>query len=128
MVLNMLNKLPIFIILLIWAASLHAKERGIHKVKEKVGQEYYLAACSSCHGNGNIAGNMASHREWRALLGNKASELIYLHEDVYTKQKDKDATVAIAYLKSEKFTKEKRKLLKSLQAFANDSESIPTCY
>jgi len=128
MVLNMLNKLPIFIILLIWTASLHAKERGIHIVKEKVGQEYYLAACSSCHGDGKIAGNMANHREWKALLDDKASELIYLHEDVYTKQKDKDATTAIAYLKSEKFTKQKSKLLKFLQEFANDSASIPTCY
>jgi len=124
----MLNKLPIFIILLIWAASLHAKERGIHIVKEKVGQEYYIAACSSCHGSGKIAGNMANHREWKALLDNQAFELIYLHQDVYTKQKDNDATTAIAYLKSEKFTKEKNKLLKFLQEFANDSASIPTCY
>ena len=126
--LNMLNKLPIFIILLISAVSLHAKERGIHIVKEKVGQKYYLAACSSCHGSGKIAGDMANHREWKALLDDKAFELIYLHQDVYTKQKDKDATTAIAYLKSKKFTKEKSKLLKFLQEFANDSESIPTCY
>jgi len=106
---------------------MQAKPRGKHIVREKVGQQYYLKACSRCHGAGKIGGNMATQREWKALLDANASELLYLHEDVYD-QEPKDATEAIRYLKSEQFKKEKRKLLKFLQEFASDSPDIPTCY
>jgi mono/diheme cytochrome c family protein len=107
---------------------LDAKDRGTHVTREKVGQQYYLKACATCHGDGKIAGNMATQREWKALLDANASELIYLHEDVYSDKAEKDAVPAIMYLQSEQFAKEKRKLLKFLQEFASDSPDIPTCY
>jgi mono/diheme cytochrome c family protein len=114
--------------LLLTTTLLHAKERGTHVTREKVGQEYYLKACATCHGDGKIAGNMATQREWKALLDANASELIYLHEDVYSDKAEKNAVPAIQYLQSEQFVKEKRKLLKFLQEFASDSPDIPTCY
>ena len=124
----MSNKNYIILIMLLVVSMVQAKPRGVHVVHEKVGQGYYLNACNSCHGAGKIAGNMATQKEWKALLANKASELIYLHQDVYTGKKDKDATKVIEYLKSKTFTKEHRKLLKFLQEFASDSADIPTCY
>ena len=107
---------------------LSAKDRGTHVTREKVGQQYYLQACATCHGDGKIAGNMATQREWKALLDANASELIYLHEDVYSGKTEKNALPAIEYLQGEQFVKEKRKLLKFLQEFASDSPDIPTCY
>jgi len=109
-------------------ALLNAKVRGKHVTREKIGQQYYLKACATCHGEGKIGGNMATQREWKALLDANASELIYLHEDVYSDKAKKDAVPAINYLQSEQFAKEKRKLLKFLQEFASDSPDIPTCY
>jgi len=108
--------------------SITAKARGKHVVKEKVGQQYYLKACAACHGAGKLGGNMATQREWRALLDANASELIYLHEDVTDDPKNPHATAAISYLKSSRFVDEKRRLLKFLQEFASDSPDIPTCY
>ncbi len=124
----MRSKLWITLSILLCTTLIHAKPRGTHVTKEKVGQQYYLNACSSCHGEGKIAGNMATQREWKALLDANASELIYLHEDVYPDPKKKDAVAAIQYLQSEQFKKEKRRLLKFLQEFASDSADIPTCY
>lgn len=123
----MRNNLILLLVLMLGTIPLHAKPRGKHVVREKVGQQYYLHACSQCHGAGKLGGNMATQREWKALLDANASELIYLHEDVYDKA-PKDATEAIDYLKSQRFAKEKRKLLKFLQEFASDSPDIPTCY
>jgi len=124
----MQSKAIILLILLLGITTVHAKKRGTHVTREKVGQSYYLKSCGTCHGDGKIAGNMATQREWKALLDANASELIYLHEDVYSGKKERDATPAITYLKSTDFTKEKRKLLKFLQEFASDSPDIPTCY
>jgi len=125
---NILYTLALSMLLLSSTTPLQAKERGVHVVREKVGQQYYLSACSSCHGEGKMAGNMATHREWKALLDMQGSELSYLHENVYKDKDIKHATKAIEYLKSEQFTKQKSKLLKFLQEFASDSASIPTCY
>jgi len=124
----MRNSLLLSLLLLLNTPALMAKSRGTHVTKEKIGQQYYLKACSGCHGEGKIAGNMATQREWKALLDANASELIYLHEEVYPDRKEKDAVEAIAYLKSPRFAKEKRRLLKFLQEFASDSPDIPTCY
>ncbi len=124
----MRNKWVFLILLPLLATTSQAKSRGKHVVREKVGQQYYLHACAKCHKEGKLGGNMATQREWKALLDNHASELIYLHEDVYNDPKNPNAVEAIAYLKSTSFTKEKRKLLKFLQEFASDSPDIPTCY
>lgn len=124
----MRNSIIILLSIALGFATLQAKQRGKHIVREKVGQEYYISACSKCHGAGKIGGNMATQREWRALLDANASELIYLHEDVYDDKDKSDATAAIGYLKSKDFVAQKRKLLKFLQEFASDSPDIPTCY
>ncbi len=124
----MINRFFLISLLTVLSVNIYAKPRGKHVVKEKVGQQYYLKACSACHGSGKLGGNMATQDEWRALLDANATELISLHEGVYPKKKDKNATEAIRYLKSNKFTKEKRRLLKFLQEFASDSADIPTCY
>ena len=124
----MQNKWLLLILLPLLVTAVQAKSRGKHVVREKVGQQYYLNACAKCHKEGKLGGNMATQREWKALLDANASELIYLHEDVYADPKNPDATEAIAYLKSASFVKEKRKLLKFLQEFASDSPDIPTCY
>ena len=124
----MQNKWIPLILLPLLATTIQAKPRGKHVVREKRGQQYYLKAGAACHGAGKIAGNMATQREWKALFDANASELIYLHEDVYSDKAEKNAVPAIRYLQSEQFAKEKRKLLKFLQEFASDSPDIPTCY
>ncbi len=101
---------------------LRGKSHAPHVTQEKVGQQYYLKACGSCHGPGKLGGNMATVLEWKGLLANHAKALIELHEDENGTQK------VIAYLKSDQFTREHDHLLTFLQEFANDSESIPTCY
>ena len=108
--------------LLLAGGIAEARPRGKHVVKEKVGQQYYLKACSSCHGAGKLGGNMATQAEWKVLLDHHAKELIELHEG------EENTTGVIDYLKSPRFEKEHDHLLKFLQEFANDSESIPTCY
>ena len=99
-----------------------AKPRGKHVVQEKVGQQYYLKACGGCHGPGKLGGNMATQAEWKALLADHAKELIELHEG------EANVTALMRYLKGPRFEKEHDRLLRFLQEFANDSESIPTCY
>ncbi len=99
-----------------------AKPHAPHVTQEKIGQQYYLKACSSCHGSGKMGGNMATVSEWKELLDKGGKELIDLHRD------ENGTKEIIEYLKSERFTKEHNRLLKFLQEFANDSESIPTCY
>ena len=107
---------------LIFTQTLFAKPRGKHVVKEKVGQEYYLKSCSSCHGAGKLGGNMATKEEWVELLAKHGKELKELHTD------EENTTEIIKYFNSPQFSKEHDALLRFLQEFANDSESIPTCY
>ncbi len=107
---------------LILGGSAQARPRGQHVVKEKIGQKYYLRECSACHGAGKLGGNMATQAEWKELLSQHAKELIELH------QGEQNTTRVIEYLKSPRFEQEHDRLLKFLQEFANDSESIPTCY
>ena len=112
----------ILISFLVIVATLYAKPRGKHIVKEKIGQQHYLKQCSTCHGAGKLGGNMATKLEWKKLLDNGAKELIELHTD------EDNTTKVIKYLKSKNFKKEYKTILKFLQEFANDSEAIPTCY
>ena len=107
---------------LLFTPLLWGKSHAPHVTQEKVGQQYYLKACGSCHGAGKLGGNMATVLEWKGLLTNHAKELVELHEDENSTQG------VITYLKSDRFAKEHDHLLKFLQEFANDSESIPTCY
>ena len=122
MEINIAKNRYIFITLLLIIATLYAKPRGKHVVKEKVGQQYYLKQCSACHGAGKLGGNMATKLEWKKLLANGAKELIELHID------EGNTTKVIEYLKSKQFNKEHDAILRFLQEFANDSEAIPTCY
>ena len=108
--------------LVLSTSLLWGKSHATHVTQEKVGQHYYLKACGSCHGAGKLGGNMATVLEWKGLLASHAKELIELHEDENGTQE------IITYLKSDRFTQEHDHLLKFLQEFANDSESIPTCY
>ncbi len=64
---------------------------------------------------------MASIFEWKELFSNKASELIYLHEE------DETLVSVVKYFKSDDFKNESLDMLKFLQEFAYDSENIPTC-
>lgn len=110
------------ILLTLCIAGIEARPRGQHVVKEKLGQQYYLHACSSCHGTGKLGGNMATQSEWKYLLDRHGKALIDLHKG------EENTTRVIAYLKSTRFAREHDRLLKFLQEFANDSESIPTCF
>lgn len=116
------NSLIVFIFsLFIFNTFCLAKQRGAYATKNLIGQEYYLKNCSSCHGEGNRGGNMASIREWKMMFENNASELIYLHEE------DESSKDVITYLKGEDFKKQSKLMLEFLQEFAYDSEHIPTC-
>lgn len=97
------------------------KLRTQYATKNLQGQEYYLKNCSFCHGEGNRGGNMASIKQWEALFLSNAKQLVYLHED------EEENKEVLNYLKSKKFKKEEKLLLKFLQEFAYDSENIPTC-
>ncbi len=114
--------LSALLLILLGLGNLEARPRGKHVVKEKIGQRYYLRACSACHGAGKLGGNMATQSEWKELLAHHGKELIELHEG------EENTTAVIDYLKSPQFENEHDRLLKFLQEFANDSESIPTCY
>jgi hypothetical protein len=102
--------------------TLNAAQRGAYATKNLVGQEYYLKRCSSCHGEGNRGGNMASIREWKNIFSKNGFELIDLHTE------DSETKSVIEYLKSNDFKKEAQVMLEFLQEFAYDSEHIPTCY
>jgi mono/diheme cytochrome c family protein len=112
----------LFAFLALTFTTASTKSHAPHVTKEKIGQTYYLKACATCHGAGKLGGNMATVLEWKGLLANHAKELIELHED------ENNTAGIIAYLKGEAFTREHDRLLLFLQEFANDSESIPTCY
>jgi len=110
------------IVLILLVSPLRPKSHAPHVTQETIGQRYYLAACSACHGSGKLGGNMATQLEWKNMLAHHAKELIELHED------ENGTEGIIDYLKGEQFAREHDHLLKFLQEFANDSESIPTCY
>ncbi len=108
----MLNKtFFIFTCIVIFTTSLFA-------VQNIAGQKYYLKQCSSCHGKGNRGGGLAISYEWQEYFANGAKELISFHHD---------EPKALPYLKSEKFQKQKKKMLNFLIEFASDSQSIPSC-
>lgn len=120
---NSFKNIVLFIFLLSLVTSLNAaKKRGEYATQNLVGQDYYLIACSSCHGEGSMGGNMASIREWSEIFSNKASLLISFHSE------DDENIEVMKYLKSKKFiNKDKKEILSFLQEFAYDSENIPTC-
>lgn len=103
------------------ANAARSKERGAYATKNFVGQEHYLNRCSSCHGEGNRGGNMASIREWAELFSKNAEELKDLHID------DEESIGIVKYFEGKEFKNENDIMLKFLQEFAYDSEHIPTC-
>ena len=119
MEINMKNSLIIFLLLFSFS-SLYARHKE-HVTKQLKGQEYYLKACSSCHGDGNRGGNLYSISEWKYLFFDNGKDLKQLHigED--------GTNQIIQYLDSEDFKHEKKKMLKFLQEFAYDSDTIPSC-
>lgn len=122
MILKSSIKLIFLIVFLLSFTNANAKkERGAYATKNLVGQDYYLKRCSSCHGEGNRGGNMASIREWSEMFSNNAQEIYELHTD------DEESISVLTYLKSKDFKTENIEMLKFLQEFAYDSENIPTC-
>ena len=85
---------------------------------EKRGQKYYLQRCSSCHGTGKMWGNVATQDEWKEFLKKNVDELKSFHQ--------KNPKV-LEYLNSKDFKKERNRMIRFLQEFASDSESIPSC-
>ncbi len=85
---------------------------------EKKGQKYYLQRCASCHGTGKMWGNVATQSEWKGFLTKKVDELKSFHT--------KNPKV-LEYLDSNSFKKERNRMIRFLQEFASDSESIPSC-
>ena len=116
-----LNKLILIVAIFSIFTNLYGSRKP-HITKEKIGQKYYLKRCSSCHGSGNRGGNLDSIQGWRSEFKDGAKLLIEDHKD-----EDNTANI-INYLQSDDFQKEKKRLLKFLQEFAYDSETIPTCY
>ena len=116
------NAFIMFAFMTLTVTTATTKSHTQHVTQEKIGQTYYLKACANCHGAGKRGGNMATVLEWKGLLADHAKELIELHED------ENNTTAIITYLKGDLFDKEHNRLLLFLQEFANDSESIPTCY
>jgi len=119
MVISMKNSLIIFLLIFSFS-SLHARYKP-HVTKQIKGQEYYLKACSSCHGDGNRGGNLYSSIEWKHLFFDNAKDLKELHID------EEGEKQVIQYLEGKDFNHEKKKLLKFLQEFSYDSDTIPTC-
>jgi hypothetical protein len=105
------KKFLIFTCIIILSANLFA-------VQNVAGQKYYLKQCSSCHGKGNRGGGLAASYEWKEYFENSAKELISFHHD---------EPKSLKYLNSEKFQKQKKKILNFLLEFASDSQTIPSC-
>ena len=118
--LNMRNSFILFLVILLGVTTSQARLKT-YVTKEKVGQKYYLKQCASCHGEGNRGGNLDSIMGWEKSFKDNGVELISLHTD------EENTQSVINYLKSEDFTKEKRKLINFLQEFAYDSATIPSC-
>lgn len=117
MILKSNKTISILVLLIIFVDFAVAKKRGVYATKNIQGQNYYLNRCSKCHGDGNMGGNIASVTEWKMFFENDGKELLFYHDDKNIKK----------YIKSEKFKKESKNMLKFLQEFAYDSEFIPTC-
>ena len=119
----MASRLLVLIIFLSFYFSIsQANPKHEHVTKEKLGQSYYLNRCSLCHGDGNRGGNIYSKHEWKEIFQENGKELIELHEG------EDNVKNVIAYIKSDEFKKESSRMLKFIQEFAFDSETIPTCY
>ncbi|MEA2018042.1 MAG: cytochrome c [Campylobacterota bacterium] len=114
-------KNSLIVLLLIFSiTNLHARYKE-HVTKQIKGQEYYLNACASCHGEGNRGGNLYSVREWKKIFAARGRDLIELHDG------EDDTQKVMQYLKSKKFKNQSAKMLKFIQEFAYDSDTIPTC-
>jgi hypothetical protein len=116
-----LNKFILIVAIFSIFTNLYGSRKP-HITKEKIGQKYYLKRCSSCHGSGNRGGNLYSISEWKENFNNNGKELIELHDG------EDNVQNVIKYIKSNSFKKESEKMLKFIQEFAYDSETIPTCY
>jgi cytochrome c553 len=111
----------LIIALLFSLTSLEARYKK-HITKQLKGQEYYLKHCAACHGDGNRGGNLYSIEEWKTIFANNGKELIALHDG------EDNIEQIMIYLKSDEFKQQNQNMLKFIQEFAYDSESIPTCY
>ncbi len=112
--------LSLILLLLCFFSTLQARYKA-HVTKQLVGQGYYLDRCSNCHGEGNRGGNLYSSREWKKMFLAHGADLIELHDG------EKDTQKVTQYLNSKEFKKESAKMLKFIQEFAYDSDTIPTC-
>jgi len=108
----MLNKVIFILVSSFFLAS------SMFAVQNIAGQKYYLKQCSACHGKGNRGGGLAASYEWKEYFASNAKELISFHDD---------EPKALPYLNSEKFQKQKKKILNFLIEFSSDSDSIPSC-
>lgn len=111
-------KLVLIAIFLFTLSADAARLKAQYRTKNLKGQSYYLNNCSSCHGDGNRGGNMASIREWKKIFSKDAQDLKFFHEEEQS---------VLNYLNSKKFEEQRELMLKFLQEFAYDSEFIPTC-
>ncbi|MCK5110351.1 MAG: cytochrome c [Arcobacteraceae bacterium] len=117
----MKNSFGLLILVLLFSFSTAQAKPKAHVTKQLVGQAYYLKRCSHCHGEGNRGGNLYSTREWKKIFSAHGADLIELHDGEEGTQK------VMKYLKSKDFKKESAKMLKFIQEFAYDSDTIPTC-
>ena len=109
---SMLNRvLFIFTCSLFFTSSLFA-------LQNIAGQKYYLKYCSVCHGAGNRGGGLAMSYEWEDYFKDNAKMILFFHEE---------EPKALEYLKTEKFQKQSKKMMKFLIEFASDSPNIPSC-
>lgn len=91
---------------------------SLFAVQNIAGQKYYLKNCSACHGAGNRGGGLAKSYEWEEYFKDSAKMMLFFHEE---------EPKAMEYLKTDKFQKQSKKMLKFLIEFASDSPSIPSC-
>jgi len=82
------------------------------------GQKYYLENCSACHGAGNRGGGLAKSDEWKSYFKDDANLMLFFHQD---------EPEALEYLKTRKFKKQSKRMMKFLIEFASDSPNIPSC-
>ncbi len=118
---NMLNKILLSLLLCLIVLTTSYSRTYYHKTKQLKGQKYYLKRCASCHGSGKMGGNLYSIFEWQDLFENRGKELLWLHKD------EKDTQETQTYIKSSEFKKESKYILRFIQEFAYDSDTIPTC-
>lgn len=114
-------KISLIIFTLLFTFGTAQARYKAHITKQLKGQEYYLQQCSSCHGEGNRGGNLYSIIEWRDIFAKDGKELIDLHDG------EENVKEVMEYLKSDQFKKHNQNMLKFIQEFAYDSNTIPTC-